>query len=195
MSDSPATRASLLLRVRNPKDVAAWAEFDAIYRPLLMKFCSSSRLAHADAEDLVQHCMAAIHRHTESFEYDPKKGRFKGWLRTLVNNKIRDLYRRKNHEQAKTENFEREQEREPLPEDVFEKLWMNEHLKHALQLVRQEVEESSFAAYRRYAIDGQSVKQVCQELNLNPNQLYAIKFRLTRKIHELMKELSDGMQA
>ncbi len=194
MSDMPTTRASLLLRVRDPKDSDAWADFDAIYRPLLMKFCSSSGLNHADGEDLVQHCMAAIHRHIQSFEYDSKKGRFKGWLRTLVNNRIRDMYRRRKCDQAKTADFEREQRREPLPEDVFEKLWLNEHLRLALRIVKQEVEKRSFEAYQRYAIDGQSVEQVCRAMDLNANQLYAIKFRLTRKIHQQMKELLDGVE-
>ena len=31
MTDSPATRQSLLVRLRDPKDGQAWAEFVAIY--------------------------------------------------------------------------------------------------------------------------------------------------------------------
>ncbi|MFQ5490031.1 MAG: RNA polymerase sigma factor [Phycisphaerae bacterium] len=100
------TRASLLLRVRDPKDATAWTEFDAIYRPLLVRFGQSNGLGEADVEDVAQHCMTAIHKRIASFDYDPEKGRFKGWLRTLVNNRIRDLHRRRQDEQARTGDFD-----------------------------------------------------------------------------------------
>ena len=45
------TRASLLLRIRDPKDNAAWKEFDAIYRPMLQRFARTMGLGAADAED------------------------------------------------------------------------------------------------------------------------------------------------
>ena len=188
------TRASLLLRIRDPKDNAAWREFDAIYRPMLQRFARTMGLGAADAEDVVQHCMEKIFKHIQSFDYNPAKGRFKSWLRTLVNNRTRNLWRGRPNQQAETQDFDRPQDREPLPEEEFEKVWMESHLQHALRQVREEVEESSFDAYRRYAMNGEPVKKVCDDLGLNPNQLYAIKFRITRKLHEKMKTLTDGTQ-
>ena len=35
MTDSPATRQSLLVRLKDPKDGLAWSEFVAIYTPLI----------------------------------------------------------------------------------------------------------------------------------------------------------------
>jgi len=37
MSRGPDTRASLLLRIRNPRDERAWVEFQAIYEPLVYR--------------------------------------------------------------------------------------------------------------------------------------------------------------
>ena len=81
------TRPSLLIRIRNREDQAAWVTFDHIYRPMLYRFAQSRRLGHEDAEDVVQHCMSAIQEHIGRFDYDPDRGRFKAWLRTMVDNR------------------------------------------------------------------------------------------------------------
>jgi RNA polymerase sigma factor (sigma-70 family) len=185
------TRASLLLRVRNPSDNAAWSQFDEIYRPMLHRFGRTAGLNETDAEDVVQQCMISISEHIRSFDYDPSIGRFKGWLRTLVNNRIRSIRRARPINLAKTGDFQKAQEREPLPEDAFEELWRQQHLRHALFQIRDEVEDSSFEAYRRYVMNGEPVSAVCEALHLNRNQLYAIKFRITRKLHARVKDLLD----
>ncbi len=64
------TRISLLLRIKDLKDADAWAEFDAIYRPILSRFAAARGLQEADVDDVVQHCMTAIHAHIKAFEYD-----------------------------------------------------------------------------------------------------------------------------
>ena len=51
------TRASLLLRIKDTRNTHAWAEFDAIYRPMLYRFARARGLDDAAAEDLVQHCI------------------------------------------------------------------------------------------------------------------------------------------
>lgn len=186
------TRASLILRIRDVEDRTAWAEFDAIYRPMLYRFGKTAGLDDADAEDVVQHCMTSICDHIHSFDYDPQRGRFKSWLRTLVNNRTRNLFRAKKAIQAETKDFQRPQDREPLPEDVFEKLWMEAHLRHALEIIKEETETDTFVAYQRYVMNGDPAEQVCEDLSMNRNQLYAIKFRVTRKLHERVKELLEG---
>ncbi len=52
MTDSPATRQSLLVRLRNPRDGQAWAEFVAIYTPLINRLARARGLQAADAADL-----------------------------------------------------------------------------------------------------------------------------------------------
>ncbi|UCF34757.1 MAG: sigma-70 family RNA polymerase sigma factor [Phycisphaerales bacterium] len=182
------TRASLLVRV-GQNDSAAWREFDALYRPMLHRFARSRGLGEADAEDVTQSCMAAISRHIHGFDYDPNKGRFKGWLRTLVNNYVRNLQRRRAAQLAESQDFKRPQQREKSPEDLFDRLWMETHLKHCLRLIRAEVDPVAFRAFKSHVLQERSVQQVCEEFELTPNQVYKIKWRIMRKLHEKMKEL------
>jgi len=183
------TRASLLIRIREAEDRAAWAEFDAIYRPMLYRFAIARGVGHADAEDVVQHCMTAIQKHIRGFEYEPRKGRFKGWLRTMVNNRVRNLLRDRREQTAETRDFQRANGREAAPEDDFDRVWMEEHLRHCLRSIREEVDAIAFAGFHQYVIKEQPVEAVCESLGISRNQLYKIKWRLTRTLGQKMKEL------
>ena len=52
MTDSPATRQSLLVRLKDPRDGQAWSEFVAIYAPLIDRLARSKGFQEADAADL-----------------------------------------------------------------------------------------------------------------------------------------------
>ena len=186
------TQASLLGRIKDRADSAAWREFDAIYRPMLHRFAMASGLDNAEAGDVVQHCMAAISRHIDGFEYDPGRGRFRSWLRTLVNNRVRNIARDRHDLQAESQDFKRPQRRETTPEEHFDRLCWQEHLNHCLDRVRSEVEELTFEAFQAYVIDEQPVDQVCATLNMTPNQVRLIKWRLTNKLrHHMMLLLGE----
>lgn len=184
-----STRTSLLLRIRNRRDAVAWQTFDAIYRPMLRRFARARGLAENDAEDVVQHCLAAIQSHLDSFDYDPSKGRFRGWLRTIVNNHVRSLLRKRMVPAVAELPTVRAAGPGESPEDVFDRIWMEEHLRHALRLVREETDANTYAAFRFYVLDGWDVDRVCRALELSADQIYRIKWRVTRKLREKMKAL------
>lgn len=183
------THASLLMRVRAPQDTAAWREFDEIYRPMLFRFALACGLKHADAEDVVQACLEATMRHIASFEYDPSRGRFRGWLKTMVNNRVRTLLRDRHDAQADTHAFNRQDTREDAPEDMFDRIWRQEHLRHCMDRVKAEVEESSFQAFHALVIEERSVEQVCADFKMTANQVYLIRWRLTNKIRKHMEAI------
>jgi RNA polymerase sigma-70 factor (ECF subfamily) len=60
MRDSPDTRPSLLIRLRDPKDERAWGEFVDIYNPLIHRLAKQAGLQGADADDLAQEVFRAV---------------------------------------------------------------------------------------------------------------------------------------
>ena len=185
------TRVSLLLRIKNRQDGDAWREFDDVYRPMLRRFALAYGADATEADDVIQHCMTAIHEHIDRFEYDPSKGRFKGWLKTLVNNRIRNLIRKRKERIAMTGEFAAVTANAgDDPEAIFEKIWMDEHLKHALKLVSREVEEKTFNAFVDYVIHERPVEEICAKHGLNANQVHKSKHRLTKKLAEKMAALT-----
>jgi RNA polymerase sigma-70 factor (ECF subfamily) len=60
MADIPATRASLLLRLRDARNEAAWKEFVALYAPIIYNYASKHGLQDADAMDLSQEVIVPV---------------------------------------------------------------------------------------------------------------------------------------
>ena len=183
------TQPSLLLRIRNREDAVAWRTFDTIYRPLLERYARARGLRDADVEDVVQHCMQAVSDHIGSFDYDPAKGRFKSWLRTLVNNRVRSLATKRRESQADSAVMDRAVAHEESPEALFERLWDQEHLWHCLRIMKCEVEPQTFEAFRRYVIEEQPASVVCEELGLTRGNLDTIKWRMTGRLGDHMRRL------
>src|SRR6059036_1716125 len=88
MTDFPPTRASLLLRLRDPRDDAAWTEFVDLYAPLIYGYARKQGLQDADAVDLSQEVISAVASAVGKLEYDPRRGTFRGWLFRVVQRKL-----------------------------------------------------------------------------------------------------------
>ena len=84
MTESPVTRASLLLRLRDPRDVEAWGEFVEVYGPLVYDYGRRHGLQDADAADLTQEVLRAVAWSAGEFRYDPSRGMFRSWLFTVA---------------------------------------------------------------------------------------------------------------
>jgi RNA polymerase sigma factor (sigma-70 family) len=88
MNSHPETRISLLIRVRDPADQAAWNEFVEIYQPVILRLARQKGMQEADAEDVAQSVLSAIAKAIEQREHDPKRAKFRTWLHRVTHNTI-----------------------------------------------------------------------------------------------------------
>jgi RNA polymerase sigma factor (sigma-70 family) len=186
------TRASLLIRIRDPNDRTAWGQFDEIYRPLLRRLCKARGLDDSSADDIVQQCMVKVHGHIAGFEYNPDKGHFKSWLRTMASRLIINLRERSREKSANTDVMNQDAPSEESPEEQFDKLWMEEHLAYCLESIRGEIGAASYEAFQLYVLKELPADEVSKRLGLAVSELYRIKYRVTQLLTEKMSELLDG---
>src|SRR5947209_6197744 len=95
MAEAPPTRASLLVRIRDPEDAPAWRQFVEIYAPLIFGFARKRGLQDADAADLTQDVLASVASALRKWEYDPRRGTFRGWLFTAVRHRLQRFLERR----------------------------------------------------------------------------------------------------
>src|SRR2546421_12766576 len=95
MAEAPGTRASLLVRLRDAADADVWRQFVQLYAPLVYRYARNHRLQDADAADLTQEVLRAVHRGIEKLEYAPQLGSFRGWLFTLAHHRLCDFLTRR----------------------------------------------------------------------------------------------------
>ena len=88
------TPISLLERLAQPHDAAAWAQFVRLYTPLLFSWAQRTGLQEADAADLLQDVFAVLVVQMPAFRYQPGRS-FRGWLRTVLLNRWRALQRKR----------------------------------------------------------------------------------------------------
>lgn len=185
------TRPSLLSRVRDPADHAAWAEFEATYRDLLLRYCRRCGMPAADAEDVRQIVLMRLVRALPRFRYDPAVGRFHDWLYRVVRSAIADF--RAHPDPASRavltdSGFEHAGIAGDGPADpLWEQEWRDHHLRRAMAALRETCEERSVAAFERI-MNGGSLDEVACELGMTYDAVQKSVRRMRRRVEERIAE-------
>lgn len=124
----------------------------------------------------------------------PAKGPIQGLAEDHGQQSRPHLWRDRRDRQAESGEFGNLEQRDPPPDEAFDRIWMQEHLWHCLRELREEVDQQTYLAFQHYVIEQWPIERVCDELNLKPSNVYTIKWRLTKNVSEKMKTLLDGME-
>src|SRR5262245_51668658 len=182
MAETLPTRPSLLVRLRDPGDQEAWRTFLDLYGPLIYSFGRKHGLQDADAADLTQAVLAAVHGSIGRLDYDPARGTFRGWLYGVARNQLGKWRRSQGKDRASGNTEDLQQLAElPAPDDAAD-WWEYEYQRRrflvAAGRVRPQVQESSWHAFWQTAVDGRPPSDVAVELQLSLGALYTAKSRV-----------------
>lgn len=186
---SDVTHPSLLSRVRDPADHAAWREFDAKYRELILRYAMARGLQHSDAEDLRQMVLMGLSKSMRNFRYRPELGRFRDYLGRVLRNAVTKFVSRPRRSVALlwTEDPELAGAAPPPEDDVWEEEWRQHHFRQALASVEREVEPRSVEVFRAL-LDGATVKDLAREHGVTDQAVYKIKLRVRDRLRERIAE-------
>jgi len=183
---SHETHASLLGRVAEGIDPAAWTEFHNRYAELIRGFARRQGQTAADCDDIVQEVLLALLKVMPGFRYDPTKGKFRSYLKTVT---VRVILQRRRQKGRSSVIGDAES---PLPvaddvvDDRWEDEWRSHHIRHAMERIQPEFSLENRRAFSLYAMQGLSVERVADEVGISVNQVYKAKSRILRRLGEVI---------
>lgn len=191
MQSSPETRPSLLVRIRDAADEPAWRLFVEVYAPLIHGYLRKRGLQDADAADITQEVLRRVAGGIRRFEYDPRRGAFRGWLFTVVRNQWRSFLERK-HELGSGDSATMQLLHE-LPANEDEPGWDGEYRRRlfrwAAGKVQADVNAATWQAFWLTSMEGKSGQEVALLLKLSVTAVYVARSRVLARLRDLVRQM------
>jgi RNA polymerase sigma factor (sigma-70 family) len=194
MMTAPETRPSLLLRIQDPRDQQAWAEFFEIYHPLILRLVGQRGLQDADAREVTQEVLVSVSKSIGRWEADPQRGSFRGWLNRVARNLVVNfLIRQSRHPRGSGDSdFARWLDQVPSAESAESRYFDLERRRQVFLWVVSEIQpefrETAWQAFWQTSIEGREVAVVARELKLSTGALYVARSRVMKRLREKVEE-------
>lgn len=190
MRDLPETRDSLLIRIRDAADGEAWAEFVALYRPMIYRFARRRGFQDADAQDLVQRVLLSVSSQVSEWNEPGGAGHFRRWLARVARNALIDAVRRQRPDAALggTDGMD-DLATSPAPlEAAIEREYQCEVFRRAARQVRSELDEASWLAFWLTAVEGQSIQETARRLEKTAGAIYTARSRVMLRLQQRVRD-------
>jgi RNA polymerase sigma-70 factor (ECF subfamily) len=143
--------------------------------------------------DVFQEVFQAVATHLHDFHRDRPGDTFRGWLRTITRNKVRDHYRERQREPQAAGGTEARAWWLRVPDSATNddgEAPEDDHqlFRRALKLIQGEFEERTWRAFWAVVVDGRTPQEVAHELSMTPG---AVRVAKCRVLHRLRQELGD----
>ncbi len=193
----PDTRASLILRLPDAADAAAWDELMAIYGPLVFRMAMRQGLQAADADDLVQNVFAAIARSVAEWLERPDRGKFRAWLLRIARNAAVNFLTRRRQGSIGAGGDEVAQllAEVPAPESQlsseFDLEYRREVFRWAAEQVRDTVADTTWQAFWLTQMENIPIAQAAERLGISVGNVYIGRSRVMTRLKELVKQFEE----
>jgi RNA polymerase sigma-70 factor (ECF subfamily) len=183
------------MRLRDGGDHRAWRQFVDVYATLVYGYARKQGLQDADAADLTQDVLRSIAGAIGRLDYDPARGSFRGWIFTVVRNKVRNFHADRNRrEQASGESSVQERlEAQPDRDSADAADWEREYEQHlfnrAAELVKNSFQDSTWQAFWHTAVQGDPPEAAARKLGMSVGAVYIAKSRVLSQLREQVKLL------
>lgn len=139
-------------------------------------------ISEEDAQDICQEVFINTYTSLSSFEHQGT-GSFRRWLRTIVNRRISDHYRKK----------EKDSPVVPIKgsgpkvlSESWEEAFVNEVYQHALALIRQKTSPRDWGIFEKQHFSAKTAHEVGNEYNMTANAAAVIRCRILYKLREIV---------
>lgn len=192
------TSLSLLARVREPANQEAWNRLVALYTPLLRRWLLKYQVQDSDADDLTQEVLAVVVREMPEFQHNQRDGAFRGWLRQILVNRLRDHWRGKKYrpEVGGTPILDQLNQLEDESSQLS-RIWNEEHdqqvIARLIETIRPRFQTKTWEAFHRQMFSGQKAEQVADALAMPIGSVYVARSRVLGALRQEAAGLVDSV--
>jgi RNA polymerase sigma-70 factor, ECF subfamily len=186
MNDTPP---SLLERLRRPNTPDAWGRFAELYTPLLYYWVRRQGLQVADGEDLVQDVFVILVQKMPEFRYDTGRS-FRGWLRTVTLNKVRERRRKAVPVQAADAVLDGLADN-GAADPFWDTEYQQQLVRRALDVLRRDFAPTTWEAFWQHGVLGRPSPLVAAELKMSPEAVRAAACRVLARLKQELAGLLD----
>ena len=144
---------------------------------------AAARPKPADIDDVTQRALAVVVRKVHEYEHNGRPGAFRAWLRAIVVNVLREHVRAGGRMPGGGDDLLAQLED---PASELSRRWDAEHDRHVLaalmESVRGEFAASTWAAFARTALGGESPAAVAAELGLSATAVRVARCRVLARL-------------
>lgn len=192
------TSLSLLERLRHSPDNECWKRLADLYTPLIQVWLRRYDVQQSDANDLVQEVLVAVSQDLGRFEHRGQPGAFRGWLKTILVNRLRKFWRARDRRPQPRGDSDLDARLAQLddPSSELSRIWNREHdqyvLRQLLALAEPHFAPNTWTAFCQVALDGAKPEQVAEELKMSLNAVCLAKSRVLRRLRQESEGLIDS---
>jgi RNA polymerase sigma-70 factor (ECF subfamily) len=184
------TSPTLLDLLRQPNQPEAWVRFVRLYTPLLLVWSRRQGFQEADAEDLVQEVLVKLVHELPTYERGVQQS-FRGWLFRVTANQCRDFRRRKaTRPLPGADRLDGLADRAAVAE-LEEEEYRRLLIRRALDLVRPDFSDKTWAAFLGVMVEGRSAAEVAAALGISSNAVFLARNRVLTRLREDLDGLVD----
>lgn len=193
---STTTHASVLSGMRQSKDEEhrreCQARFFKLYRPLLYVFFTRRGVSNHDAEDLASDLVMRLMTSMEKFHYDPSKGRFRSYLKTVAKNALNKFWADKARHATADGGaaLDQHESRDELLRRLEEQFDLD-LLKEAEYRVRAKVSERDWNIYVELTTKPTKPDELAERLGIKRHTVDVAKSRVLSRINREVRKLKE----
>jgi RNA polymerase sigma-70 factor (ECF subfamily) len=196
-NDLPTNTSLTLLGRVKQNESDAWNRLVDLYGPMVYFRCHRHwNLRPSDAEHIGQDVFTALARKVGDFQRQ-RAGSFRKWLRTITDNKCRDLMRGRWIAEASGGTAAREvlanlpDETDVDGETLADNCARMQVIRQALSAIENEFSERDIGIFWSIAVDDRYRQDVAKDLGVSNNTIYIVYSRVKNRLREIFDDLLD----
>lgn len=191
-----STSATLLQKMKDPSE-SDWERFYDLYQGIIYQFALQKGCSARMADEVRQATMVILFtKILPKFNYNPERGKFRSYLSMTVMNVVRQHWRENSKRPLQPIAGQLEAIPTAEPEHLTDQEMMDRALKReAYRRVKEEYARrgsDSFQIFEALLIEERSVEDVATTFGKTENNVYQIKSRVTQRLNQVLRSLSEG---